>query len=179
LRYFLQFGLERQVVRHPTRQAETAVSPALQREPRLPHQGLKHRRLIAGAKVGLPLFDLFGRHFFELVAQARFESGETELKRGALRDGLGKGEGGRIALRGEFLHLRPAGIAEPEQFRALVEGLAGGVVHRRGEQRDAPRLVDGEQRGVAARDEQAEVRQQLRELFIEGRRIGRVQGDER
>jgi hypothetical protein len=77
-----------------------------------------------------------------------------------------------------LLHLRPAGVAEPEQLGALVECLAGGVVQGRGQQREASRLINREERGVAARHEQPEMRQELGELLIEGGGIGRVQTDE-
>ena len=43
----------------------------------------------------------------------------------------------RIAVRGEPLERRAAGVAEPEHARALVERLAGGVVERAAEHLEA------------------------------------------
>ena len=51
---------------------------------------------------------------------------------------------------------RAAGIAEPEQPRRLVEGLAGGVVERLAEQRVALVVADAGEQRVAAAGDQAE-----------------------
>ena len=57
------------------------------------------------------------------------------------------------------LHRRAAGEAEPEQFRGLVEGFAGGIVDRGGETPVAADPRDQQQLAMAARDEQQEIRE--------------------
>ena len=81
--------------------------------------------------------------------------------------------------RGALLDQRAARITEPEQLRALVQRLARGVVARGGQHRDAPVAVDPEQQGVAARHDQAEMRQQRAQPDVKRRRLRRVHRDER
>ena len=78
----------------------------------------------------------------------------SDAARGHGRDEL---DARGVALRGEPVDDGPARVAEPQQLRDLVEGLARGVVARGPELGDGlgPRRVDAVDGGVAARDEQA------------------------
>ena len=62
------------------------------------------------------------------VQQRRLDAGEGEVHAGDARDG--EAVRGRVAGARQPVERRAAGVAEAEQARALVEGLAGGVVDR-------------------------------------------------
>ena len=65
----------------------------------------------------------------------------------------------RVRPGGEPVDFRPPGIAEPEEFCHLVDALPRGVVARLPEDRQVERRGDAKQRGVAAGDDQRQVRQ--------------------
>ena len=77
-------------------------------------------------------------------------------------------EGLGVAELGQPRQRRAAGIAEPEQLRRLVEGLAGGVVDGLAEQLVAADVVDAHQLRVAAGHEQRDER-----------KLGRIGDEER
>ena len=126
-------------------------------------------------------------HFFEAVAEAGFEAGEAEggvTGAGAFAEGAGEIEAARVAGSGEFFNERAAGIREAEEFCALVEGFAGGVVDGAVEDGEADAVllvgrIEAVEEGVAAGDEQAEVREQGREVVPEAGGVLGVEGDER
>ena len=75
---------------------------------------------------------------------------------GTLRDG--ERERLRVAVAREPVELGAAGVAEPEQPGALVEGLPDGVVERPAGDRERAARADVEQHRVPAAREQAEKR---------------------
>src|SRR6201999_3387562 len=77
----------------------------------------------------------------------------------------------RVAAFRLFLDQRAAGIAETEQARRLVEGLAGGVVEGLAEQLVALVVADRGEQGVAAGGDEAE------EGRLERLRLEEVGGD--
>ena len=81
---------------------------------------------------------------------ARGLTGQVDL-RFDLCEGERHGVG--IAEFGQRVDPRTAGIAEAEQFRNLVEGLARGVVHGAAHERVAPRALHraGPDKGACAR----------------------------
>ena len=87
----------------------------------------------------------------------RSSSPENEKSRPGTR-ATGKSNAVRVAFLREPIDGRAAGIAEPEQPGALVEGLTRGVVQRRAEPFRAPALAHGEEQRVAAAREQARER---------------------
>ena len=109
------------------------------------------------------------------VQQRRLHAREGEVEPGHARDG--KRERLRVALTREPVDRRAAGIAEPEQARALVERLAGSVVECRAEDVPARVLVHVQQQRVPAAREQAEERR-LERLRLRERatRRGRAGG---
>ena len=79
----------------------------------------------------------------------------------------------RVAHAGNAVELGAARVAEPEQARALVEGLARGIVERAAEHaRLARHRLYIEQQRVAAAGQQAEKRRLERvRLEVEGRDV--------
>ena len=75
----------------------------------------------------------------------------------------------RVAARGLFLDLRAARIAEPEQLRGLVEGLADGVVHRGADAHVIADAAHGDDLGVAAGGEEQAIGKR--------RRVGQPRGE--
>ena len=100
-------------------------------------------------------------------------AGEGEVEPGDARDR--KRERLGVALAREAVDRRAAGIAEPEQSRALVERLAGRVVERRAEDVPLRMVVHVQQQRVPAAREQAEERRLERLGLEEERRDVAVQ----
>ena len=100
------------------------------------HQRLDDRVLVARGEVGGAARGLLLPEVADLVEQRGLQAREREVQPGHPR-GRREGERGRVAVRGELGQRRPAGVAEAEQPRALVERLAGRVVERLAERRVA------------------------------------------
>ena len=62
-----------------------------------------------------------------------------------------KGKPPRIALAGEAIDIRAAGVGEAEELADLVEGLAGGIVACLPEQAVTAKPFNLDQHGVAKR----------------------------
>ena len=92
-----------------------------------------------------------------------------------------QGEALGIALRGLALDLRPARIAEAEELRDLVEGLADRVVDRGAEPDVVADALHGDELGVAAGGEEQQVGKgdAVRQARGERMRLEVVDGHER
>ena len=86
----------------------------------------------------------------------------------------------RVAFAREALDRRSAGIAEAQELRAFVEGLADRVVERGAEPLVAADPLDGEQLAVAARDEEQEIGKRQLGREARGKRVAleMVDGEE-
>ena len=71
--------------------------------------------------------------------------------------GPGQGHRLRIAFQRQPLHRRPAGIAEPENLRGLVEGLAQRIVDGGGKAAVLSHALDAENLAMPARNQQQQV----------------------
>ena len=91
-----------------------------------------------------------------LVPERGLEAGEREMRLGPAEH-RPRQRDGRPPSRAPALHRRAAGIAEAEQLGRLVEGLAERVVERRAEPLIAADILDDEELGVPARDEQQQI----------------------
>src|SRR5919201_6432470 len=98
------------------------------------------RALVARGEVGAAPPELGGREVADGVEERRLEPGEGEVEARHARDG--ERVRLRIALACEPVERRAAGVAEAEQPRALVEGLACRVVDRRPDAAEAGALAD-------------------------------------
>ena len=114
------------------------------------------RALVGRGEVGATRVELRVAEVAHGVEQRRLEPGEREVEPGHARDRERERLG--VALAREPVDLGAAGVAEPEQPRALVERLAGGVVERRAEPLERAALAHGEQQRVPAAREQARER---------------------
>src|SRR5207249_4102626 len=101
-----------------------------------------------------PRLELVGREVPDRVEERGLHAREGEVEPRDVRDR--EGERLRIALAREAVERAAAGVAEPEEARALVEGLARRVVDRRPETREASVVTHVEEERVAAAREQAE-----------------------
>ena len=118
---------------------------------------LDDRPLVGRGEVGAALGRPLLAEVADLVEQRGLQAGEGEVQAGdAARDR--EGEGVRVALLRQPLERRAAGVRQAEQPRALVEGLAGGVVERRAEDREAVVVLDAREERVAAAGDQAQER---------------------
>src|SRR5581483_4987802 len=131
-------GLEALIGRHPAGDDEDALGavpgvPLVKRKRagNSVAQDLGHRLLEARAEIGHVLFAQrrAGKCY---VPERGLEPGEREMRLFASYHWPWKLDFG-TPLGGEALDLRSAGIAEPQQLRRLVEGLAERVVERRSE----------------------------------------------
>ena len=147
-----------------SRSSESAATPpttAIARAPPLGgrarplDEGADDRALVRRSQVGLPRLRL-AADIADGVEQRRLDSGEGEVEPVQACDR--KRERVGIAVPGQPVNFAPAGIAETEQPRALVERLAGGVVDRGAEDGVAGMVLDVEQQGVAAAREEAQKR---------------------
>ena len=88
-----------------------------------------------------------------VVDDRRLEPAEAEVQP-VVEHRPGEGDGGRVAVDGSSVDGRPARVAEAEEPRHLVEGLAGGIVDGLAEQ-PVPAVVDHlDQHRVAAGHEE-------------------------
>ena len=90
------------------------------------------------------------RDFFRLDAQRGLQARQRKVRVAAAVHRARQSKALRIAARRLLLHQRAAGIAEPEQFRGLVERLADGVVDRAAEPDIVADAAHREDLGVAA-----------------------------
>ena len=111
------------------------------------------RLLERGAQIGDVLVgqrrDLFG-----FQPQRGLQPGEREIGVLAAVHRARQREAGGVAARRFLLDLRAARIAEAEQLRGLVEGLADGVVHGGAEPHVVADAAHGDDLGVAAGGEE-------------------------
>ncbi len=133
---------------------------------RLLDQGAHDRLLVARAQVRErpPL-----RHAVapDVVEERGLEPREAEVEVRALHDRLREPVDPRVALLREPVDGDAARVRQAEELRALVERLARGVVARLPEEPVVAEGVRRVERGVAAGDDEAEVRERRR-----GRRRG-------
>ena len=94
---------------------------------RLLHELADDGRLVRGGDVGAVRLDLRRVPVAQVVEQRRLEAAEAEAA--AARHGAREAGEARVAARRQLVQLLAARVAEPEQPGALVEGLAGRVVH--------------------------------------------------
>src|SRR5919197_1333013 len=144
------------VRRHAADDGDPLGARRLRRLERPPDERAHDRPLVARGEIGPAALELRGREVAHRVEQRRLEAGEGEVEAGHARDG--KVIGARIALAREAVERGAARIAESEQARALVEGLAGGVVDRRPDAAEAALVAHVEEQRVPAAREQAEER---------------------
>ena len=85
-------------------------------------------RLEGGGEVGAALGHPLGAELAAAVDERRLEAAEAEVEAGVAGHRDRQLERLRVALGGQLLQRRAARVAEAEQPRRLVEGLAGGVV---------------------------------------------------
>ncbi len=132
-------------------------------------QAVEDRGLVGGCEVGGAGTGLVLAELPQLVQQRGLQPGEGEVE--TLGKGLPmssapaaralgarawKDEGLGVAVAREALEGGAAGVAEPEHARALVEGLAGGVVERAPEHVEAVVGRDVDEQRVPAACDQAE-----------------------
>ena len=115
---------------------------------------LHDRRLIGGGQIGA--------HRGQIVAQLahgaqerRLQAREREVVPGLPAQDVRKREPPRIAVARDELERGTAGLAQAEEARALVEGLAGGVVERAAETHGCGVVGHVEHERVPAGREQA------------------------
>ena len=130
---------------------------AVQRAQRLGHERLDHRVLESARDIG-------ARRVVERAAahgdhHRGLEPAEAEVEARPVEHRPRKFVHAVAPLLGQRRERRPAGIAEAEQFRGLVEGLARGVVLGFAEHPVAADARDLDQHGVAARDLQRHERE--------------------
>ena len=114
------------------------------------------RALVRRGEIGAAALELVGSEVADRVEERRLEAREREVEPGNARDRERVGLG--ITLARETVELGAAGVAEAEQARTLVEGLAGRVVERRPDAPVAGVIGDVEQERVPAAREQAQER---------------------
>ena len=123
---------------HPAPHRELLGPGLRQRAFHAQRQRLDDRPLVGGGEIGAAALCLGLAQLAHAVQQRGLQPGEGEVEPGHPRAG-GEGEGLRVAVAGQPLQGRPAGIAQPQQARALVEGLAR---RRRRASGPAPRSRD-------------------------------------
>ena len=84
--------------------------------------------LVTRGEIGAPPLELIGREIAHGIEQRRLQAREREVE--PRHTGDRERVGLRVALPREAIDLGPTGIRQPEQPRALVEGLARGIVER-------------------------------------------------
>ena len=97
------------------------------------------------------------RDLLGLEPHRRLEPGQREIGVAPAAHRPRQEEAAAVAAGGLALDLRPAGIAEAEQLRGLVEGLADGVVARGAEPDIIADAAHRDDLGVAARGEEQAV----------------------
>ena len=143
------------VGRHPASDGQLLGPGLLQRSLDAQRQRLDDGPLVGGSQVGAPAFGLRLPQVADAVEQGGLQPGEREVQSRHPRAG-GKREGLGITVAGQPLQGRAAGISEPQQTRALVEGLAGGVIERLAQHLVVGAVIDHlGQEGVAAAGDKA------------------------
>ena len=127
-----------------------------------------HRLLERGAQIGDVLVGE-RRDFFRFQPQRGLQAGEREVGILASVHRPRQREARGVAARRFLLDLRPARIAEPEQLRGLVEGLADGVVLRGAEPHVIADAAHGDDLGMAAGGEEQAIGKR--------RRVGQPRGE--
>ncbi len=130
-----------------------------------------HGGLEGGGEVGPPLGHALLAELAAAVDERRLQPAEAEIEAGVAGHRDRHLERGRVALLGQLLQRRPARVAEPEQPRRLVEGLAGGVIEGLAQDLVAPVVPHPRQQGVPAAGDEAE------EGRLERLRLEEVGGD--
>src|SRR5919198_974117 len=147
-------GAELRVRRDPADDGDPLGAGRLRGLERPPDERADDRALVARGEIGAAPLELLRREVADHVEERRLQAGEGEVEAGHARDG--ERVRLRVALAREPVERAAARVAEPEQPRALVEGLAGRVVDRRSDAAEAGALPDVEKERVAAAREQAE-----------------------
>src|ERR687887_156502 len=147
-------GAELRVRRDPADDGDPLGAGRLRGLERPPDERADDRALVARGEIGAAPLELLRREVADRVEERRLQAGEGEVEAGHARDG--ERVRLRVALAREPVERAAARVAEPEQPRALVEGLAGRVVDRRSDAAEAGALPDVEKERVAAAREQAE-----------------------
>ena len=127
----------------------------------LADQDVNDRALESGAQVGDRLPLVRRGDLREHAAHGGLQSAEAEIVIAGIEHAARKGEARRIARTRVPLDLWPARIAEGEHLRYLVEGFAGGVVHRAAEDAIIVHPVHFDEQRVPAADNQRKVRLDL------------------
>ena len=148
---------QRPVGRHPAADGQ-ALQPGLAQPALDAHrERLDDRVLVGRREVGAPGLRPRRPGRAPCRAAAVFSPAKEKSRPGHAR-GDREVVGAGIALGGQALERGAAGIGQAEHARALVEGLAGGVVERAPEDRVARVVLDAGQEGVSAGGDQAQER---------------------
>src|SRR5438105_1334124 len=147
-------GTELRVGRDPADDGDPLRAGRLDSLERPPDQRADDRALVARGEVGAAPLELVGREVANGVEERRLQAGEGEVEARDARNG--ERVGLRIALVRETVERGAAGVAEAEQPRALVEGLARRVVDGRPDAAEAVPLAHVEEQRVPAAREQAQ-----------------------
>lgn len=106
--------------------------------------------------------------FLELVEDGGFEAGEGEIVGLFLESGAGEGEGFGVSGAGVLFDFGASGVGELEHAADFIEGFAGGVIDGASEEFVGAEAPDIDEHGVAAGDDESEVRGDVA-FFEEGR----------
>ena len=133
----------------------------------LDQQGLDHRGLERQGDVTAGLLAVVAGLDATLpgVQGKGLEPAEAEVQAGAIGHRPREHEAARSAELRQAGDFRTAGIAQADQLGGLVEGFAGGVVHRFAKQLVATDAVHPHQLGVTAGNQQGDEREPRRLLF--------------
>ena len=101
---------------------------------------MSHDRVLVGGADVSQVIARFGM-ISEQILEFGLESGEAETEIGLLRDAAREDEFPDVALLGVLLDERAARVGQTEELRAFVEGFAGGIVDRAGDDREAELFV--------------------------------------
>ncbi|MCY1443021.1 hypothetical protein D9M71_594160 [compost metagenome] len=103
------------------------------------------------------------------VESEGLEPAETEIQAGAVGHRPRESEAAGRAALCQAGDLRASGVTEADQLGGLVEGFAGGIVHRFAKQRVAADAIHPYQLGMAAGNQQGDEGELRRLLFQHGR----------
>ena len=172
-------GAELGVRSHTTDHGDHPVSRLFRRLPESPAERVHDGVLVGRGKVGATALQLVLVELSHRVEQGSLDPREGEVEAWHARDREGERLG--VAVARQPVELCAAGVAEPEQPCALVEGLPGRVVERPAQDLEARTVGDGEdERVTAAREKARERRLERVRLEVERRdvRAEVVDGDE-
>ena len=118
----------------------------------------------------------YAAEVLHVVEQRGLHAAETEVETIFRRDGLAGGwrqrtrevHRVRIALFREAFDHGAAGVAQVQDLRRFVEGLARGIVERGPRERHLPVAPDHDQRGMAAGHDDREHREEVRVAEFDG-----------